>query len=48
MKTHIVYVNVASNFNNITSQEAIKRGFQEVFVLSKVKVQSICHTRIKS
>ena len=47
MKTKIVYINVASCFNNTTSQEAIKRWFEEVFVLFKVKTQSITYTRIK-
>ena len=48
MKNKIVYINVASYFNNTTCQEAIKRWFEEVFVLFKVKTQSITHTRIKS
>ena len=47
MKTKIVYINVASYFNNTTYQEAVKRWFKEVFVQFKVKTQSITHTRIK-
>ena len=47
MKTKMVYINVASYFNN-TCQEAIRQWFEEVFVLLKVKTQSITHTRIKS
>ena len=37
MKNKIVYINVASYFNNTTCQEAIKRWFEEVFVQFKVK-----------
>ena len=42
MKTKIVYINLASYFNNTTCQEAIKRRFEEVFVL--FKVNSVYHS----
>ena len=48
MKTKIVYINVASYFNNTTCQEAIKRWFEEVFVSFKVKTHSIAHIKIKA
>ena len=48
MKSKIVYINVVSYFNNTTCQELMKRWFDEMFLVFKVKTQSITHTRIKS
>ena len=47
MKTKILCINVARYFKNTTPQEAIKRRFQEMFVLFKMKIQSITRARIK-
>ena len=48
MKAKIIFIDVGNYFNNTTCQEAIKQWFGEVFVLFKVKTQSITHTRTKS